>query len=756
MFERYFLQIIGIIIIGDFINSLFRKYIFHIDDNQDIIDRIIVSVIFGYASFVIPMLIVGVLFEGHMDKVVYLHYAIALIIVLRGILSIFTSLHRINLKRPKLNFAEGLILFLIIGIIIDYLFLSIIYSERGWDALHYYFPNSIYFYLSNGIPSGFNPFSFFPTFKPPLNSLFITYSFYVADGQQGQTFSNLHPWVLFVTTSLIVYKYTEKITKKRITSLLSQLIFLMYPLSFFLMYEYSYYQDIPVMLFMVATHYFFTKDSSNKNYLAFIASISASLAILSKMSGYTIFLLIILSINFTWVSKYVKLALTWLITIFLIYNTIFEQYVGYGVVIFGIGIILTKLILNQDTTNKFSLSQLGIFSVFPLLLGSFWIWFMNKIPGISDLLLNLYFRTESKSLAWTFEGLNSPYLTYVENGMRVSFEASIFYILTGSTMALTLMLPKLIGLYKNNKDHSLKIFFFVFFMIWLAYYGRVSARYLSPILPALAIFTAIGLQKLSEIISNKIIPYIFKVQPSYDETIIRKIILIFSASLTLYPFIPLENVFNNFNIRIYNYHSNQFILFVYVFFITMLYILSFKFQIKPRKKTYQRFSVVLVTILILLYVGPQIYTLTNSDFDQQKFNTNLNYAERENYRELVSVIINENIQIIQVILTVNTPGLEYYVTRPVADLMLVSYYEGFDAIKLYNTTEAYDFLVDNGIKLIVKLNQGHVFYDVYTRDYSDITLLSVAVNGSNFELLMENEEFSVFKRLHDGELIIEN
>ena len=47
MFERYILQIVGIIIIGDFINSLIRKYIFHLEGSQDRIDRFIISIILG-------------------------------------------------------------------------------------------------------------------------------------------------------------------------------------------------------------------------------------------------------------------------------------------------------------------------------------------------------------------------------------------------------------------------------------------------------------------------------------------------------------------------------------------------------------------------------------------------------------------------------------------------------------------------------------------------------------------------------------
>ncbi len=673
------------------------------------------------------MTIVGVLFENKLHYVVYTHYTIGLILILLKILGFLKS-PSIDIK-IQINDNERLLLLPVIFISMIYLFISLYYYERGWDALHFYFPNALYFFIVDGIPSGINPLSFFPLFKPPLNSLYITYSLMVGNGTQNSTTAELHPWIFLMGTMLLVYELTFSVLRNRSHSILAALIYLSTPITYFLIYEYAYYQELPVMFFMTASFY---QMSHSGKYNAYIASISAALSILSKLSGYTIILLILLSFS---KNKNTKIFIISIITLFLAHNAAYDKYVGYSVIIILIGIYLIYLSYRRIQATDRTI----VFVTVPTMIGSFWLWFMVSIPKISDQLLKRYISTENTQIITVYNAINNPYIIYIENGMRVSFTASVLYIFTGFGFGLFYSIPKLYAIICSEHPlmNNMKIYTLTFMMFWFAYYGDVSMRYLMPILPMLTVFITVGF-----------IDILKKLKVDEDK-IFTKFIFAITGSFFMYPFLPVDYLLLNANERLYAYHNDQLKLIIYLIIFSYLFRKAILKQWFIPRRQYRIITRITMILFLLLSTAPQLYFFITNPFDQQGFNTDANYAMRENFQQLYEVINELQINTSSIILSVNTPGLEYYTTRTVADLMFLSIADDTYYVDL-NYTQAIELIHDNQIDLVVKLNTKHVYYSTYITSFANLAIMDVVGNPQYpdlFTLVMSNPEFILYARI---------
>ncbi len=738
MIERYLLQIFGIISIGDYTFSFFKNK-FNKELKIDYIDRFLISVIIGYSILLLPMVFIGVLFNGYMQYVAYIYYSLSLISLLFYLIKLSKIASKIYYVKTKITDMEKILILFIVLILTGYTFILLIYYERGWDALHFYFPNAIYFYLSDGIPAGYNPLSFYPTFKPPVNTLLITYSQYINGGGIHHTYANLHALVMIAATTGIVYEIVKRIYNDRNLSLLASIVFLLTPLTYMLVYEYAYYQDIYVMFFMSATFYFLYINNNNSKILILIASLSSMLAILSKLSGYTIFFLVIITFNFKpFNNKFIKILITSTVYLFLVYYTAFNIFIGYSIVIIFLLITTIHYIINNTNTTNFSFISTITFFIFPLLVSIFWIWFMWKIPGISGFLKNTYIAKKHSSIQFNFIPIQDKYTTYPDNGMGISFASSMFYVITGMQMGMTTGLFRIIGFFRNNRFINGKIFMITFFTIWFGYYGRVSARYLTPILPFFSVFTLLGIIELLNLMKL-----------NYNLTISRVIFIITTTVVSIYPFIPFEFLSLQDNVRMYMYYKLITHTILYFIIISLLFILLLKTKVKP-KKFHTKITLLYVIVFSLLMFSPQLYYYQEAGFDKEKFNTSILYVHRPAYNELIEEIKSLDLEITDIILSVNTPGLEYFTGHSVLDLMYISDYTRNTQLNSNDSEVVFNFMVKYNIKIIIKLNKDHVYYQAFVRKYDTMTLFSIVKNDTNFLQIYNNSEFIVFNRINNG------
>ncbi|MDH5645397.1 MAG: glycosyltransferase family 39 protein [Candidatus Heimdallarchaeota archaeon] len=705
-------------------------------------EKHLISIILGYASFVLPMVVVGIFFDNSLHHVVYAHFTIGIILILVNLIRNFFALNTSSFQRIKqISLKNNLLNIAILIILIDYFFILMIYKERGWDALHFYFPNAVYFYNVDDIPSGINPYSLYPIFKPPLNVLYITYSFYVTKGIPGQAFANLHAFVFLIFTALLIHRITMELTSTLIISQTAVLFFLLTPLTYFMIYEYAYYQDLPLMFFYSSAIYFYWKGKDHYS-MQYIGGISTCLAILSKLSGYTVIIVILILFSFSPRYNFFRYIVIFLLTTFLVYNTIFDRFIGTAAILIILALLLIRNIRNEPIQSERNFIHFILSMWLPILFGTFWLFYISQNEVMFEFIKQLYIQRENNEIAWYYVATTDPNLVFMENGMSVTFTASILYYFTGSMMGLTWAVFKFLELIKSRSSTEfafLKSWIFSFLIIWYAYFGNVTSRYLTAILVPTSIITAIGLR-------NLYLRYFHSLNNSHFGLV--SFIIIFSATLSYYPFIPLEYMLiSSINYRLFLYHTNQLMLLTYLcgfmilFFVLSKYINRIDFRSNKTKVN------VSVGLLALFLIAPQIGFMHNSGYDIDKFNEDANFFTRENFQEVINIIRSAS-GISDTIVSVNTPGLEYYLVKTVLDLVLIYDSPLRSVLLTNNLTKLLQDINDFEMNIFVLLEASHVYYEVYVNGIAHIPLIQLILNNTHFENILLNDEFSVYKRIN--------
>ncbi|MCK4973320.1 MAG: phospholipid carrier-dependent glycosyltransferase, partial [Candidatus Heimdallarchaeota archaeon] len=310
---RVILPIVSILGMGFLIVDVFKKKIMKINSSDSLIDYFIESLLFGTIFLVVPMLIISIIADkiGNttiLERFVYVYLAVALAyLIFKIYLWVRRKLPTIVLKEKKIPQGLEVLLQVIIGLMIFFFILQgLVYPLRGWDFLHFYLPNSFRIYLTGQL-GVINELNFMPQFKPPVNILLYAYGFFVTQSEMIQ----LIPLLFLTGTVFLCYKIAkfEGLTKK--SSLLSSIALLATPFTFFLIYEFQYYQEIYITFFTTATYFFFRKflkseNSKNQFYNALLASLALSGCVLSKVSGFVIPFVIFVAMPSDMVGKVIR------------------------------------------------------------------------------------------------------------------------------------------------------------------------------------------------------------------------------------------------------------------------------------------------------------------------------------------------------------------------------------------------------------------------------------------------------------------
>ena len=691
-----------------------------------------------------------------MNRFVYGYFGISLLILIRYIL-IF-----INAIRPD-KFAQiqtwtktnelGVFSYTVILLLAGFVFINLIYPERGWDALHFYFPNGLYFYLTDDIPRDFNVFSFYPTHKPPVSALLLTYNFYINPGFFGQ----LVPILYIVGLSFLIFRMGEEINLPYRYRLVSIITLLLTPAVYMTILEFAYYQELPVSFYYssgLVYYYLFTK--SKRRYHLLISSLGFGLAILSKISGFSFLIILILTFNLKLKmnDKYFRPAFLLLLGVFIVRKAIIEIYIGTGIFI-SILIVLTFIQIFHQ--NRLDLNQLVLLQnrqvlgfLLPLLtlllIGGTWVYHMSQVPGVIDELANLYLFTEKQGIRWSFGSKTNPLETYTENAQGVSFLVSIFSIFVGSQFSLFLLIPKLLGIRRAYYDYpEINLWLGSFLILWLTFFSTVSIRYLSIIWIPLTLLTVIGFKE--------IIDY-FNLQE------IERPLLLLGAGINLlfyYPLIPFEFLSESFHNRIFDYHSSILRLMIYVSVFSLFswimlrqlqkYVINHQGEFNNNKRL-KTITILIGLILIIAPISFQFVQLASVGFDIDEFQSDWAYDNRATVREVSDYLINQQMPLDAITIVVNFPGLSYFIKRPVIDLLFAIRFLDEDQqteLTNENLTEVYQDFVSRNVNYIVELLEGHVYYDVYIARFQSRYPFLVLNNSTYTQLVFSNSEFGLWE-----------
>ena len=762
---RVIIPIVSILAMGFLIVDVFKKKIMKINSSSSLVDYFIESLIFGTMSLVVPMLIIAIIADKIesttiLERFVYVYLSIAFAyLVFKIYLWVRRKLPMLVLKEKK-KIPQGLetLLLIIIGLMILFFTLQgLVYPLRGWDFLHFYLPNSFRIFVTGQLGI-INEFNFMPQFKPPVNILLFAYGFFVTQSEMIQ----LIPLLFLTGIVFLCYKIAklEGLTKK--SSLLSSIALLATPFTFFLIYEFQYYQEIYITFFTTAAYFFFKKFLKSENckeqfYNALLASLALSGCVLSKVSGFVIPLVILVAMPSDMIGKVIRSIIVTGFAFQLIRKSIFEVYLGTGILIFLLCAFCIYLIFSSETL-KFSYNRwlliLGIFSL-PLVAALLWGLHILSVPGVQDYLLNLYVNLQGNQISLSWAGISLPATTtYLENAHVATFVSSSFSILIAAMFAGTWLFFKIFGFIKaHKKNNDLMLWLIFFYVFWQGFFANGSIRYLSPILVPIAIIFAIGIEA--------VVSFFNKRDGQERDGFLASIFILASAYMSLYPILPFEIISEDFHLRWYHAHTNIWSLLGYIILFNLVtFLLIWKenklkisySQIYNKKFNFQKIiSGFLIFIIFFTPFLAQFALLIDTGFDLDEFQMRYSYSTRESYQELVDAINRLGYADNLVILSINTPGLEYYSSQPVIDLFMLGFIENSGLenstfpLGIANVTRTLEFFDQYDISILIALNSSNDWYPAYLdRIYWNYFVYRFMNNNDYFTWRFSNQEYIMY------------
>ncbi len=817
---RVILPIVTILAVGILGTKIVRK-ILQIEKKEKILEQLLEGLIIGTMALVVPMVSIALIAQTMYDlnpeteavyileRFCYLYFAIGLMVIVYYIIKfVRKKLPEMVLKERKYvnPSIEKMQTIITIGIGAAYIILALLYPIRGWDALHFYLPNAFKIYITGRLDR-INELNFMPQFKPPMNILLFVYAFFITATEMIA----LIPIPYFLGTAYLCYKIAkmEGITKKG--ALIATILFLVTPLSYFIVYEYIYYQEIFIMFFTTASYYYLRKvvkkekeennekikeeeknqseigekerneeerneEERNKEeienrkgkinvgnereriFYAMLAAFSLTGGVLSKESGYIIPLILLIALPSDKLGKVVRIAGITAVGAYITRMTLYNVYIGTAIIVIMLVAYCVYLIIKSEKI-MFSWKRwayiIGIYTL-PIMAMGIWLMYMLSIQGVDQILTKLYYETKSNEIILNWRGIIYPESeTYIETAHNASFIAATFAILIAAVFAPGWIILKMIGIkeyHKKNKELSLWLIGYL--ICWLGMFSTISIRYLTPLLVPLSILTAVGVVKIVELMNKR--------DGGKREGYIGILFLALIGFSSTFPVIPIEALAENFNMRWYYTHTQIGSVLLQVAVLnSIVFLLLWKEE--KWKITYKQLhgsikinkrkivAGILIVMVIMLPIMAQMGMITISKFDMNKFHEDYTFFSREAYKELIQGINLLGIPENNIILSINTPGLEYYTARPVLDLFMLTVALGtiIDEkdfpLAIQNTTKMLEFFEKYNITTIVSMNKENgwytAFYNTYYWEYSLYRLLN---HNKLFQYQFSNNEYFVY------------
>jgi len=759
--------------------------------------KLIMTLVFGSATLIIPLVVISVwsigLFYEYMISYITFGYLCGLIWIYKGIRSLVNQLEDFNFIPGSYQMIDK-ILVIIIGVgCAAYFVTQIILPERGYDSLMIYLPEGFLFYQLDKIPP-FDYLTFFPVFKAPLTTILYSFGFYTTKS----SFIRLIPLLFFYGLFLVAYEFGIEIYDDKTKALMITVFVMIMPLTWFMLMMFSYYQDIYLSFFFSSTILFYLKSLHRKhgcNTHSLLAGLSLALTLSTKVNGWTLFLLIPLITPAKGKLKKVILGYLGILSLFLSYQIGTKVFIGLVPVILVISIAVGYLIYtnNSSGNSKYLIPTLSI----GFILGFHWLYGVaTKLPSSFDgKVMNLYVRA-GKTIKWVFDTHSRySYGTIFETVHGIDPIAVILFFFVGIAMCLGWLLPKLIGLLNSKKIHLSVIWLLSYWAIWLAYHGTSSFRYLTPIIIPMCVLVVHGIYNIID----------WMEQHSYLESpeMFRNKLTLYFMAITPFSYtylIPIDpnkavDPITGLQYDLYIYMASIYTLMSPVFFVIGILIgaLPIGWKILQRRnigilnwnissipvllsnrikhrRIIQFLTLIIVLVPVTVASGITFCIMTDNN-DVLAF-----FAENSDpsYREVIDTIIEDG-EPQRAIMVVNMPGLHYFTSQPSLDLYIKhDYVKSF--LESQNITKNLDLLryPDNYIDELkqfgedtpevistqlekmyfgyfVILAKGHQWFRHYYQSYLwNYKFFHILKNDHYFDRLLLNNQYIVYKAKYEN------
>lgn len=681
--------------------------------------------------------------------------------------------------------------FILLGLLLlDYFVLELILPLRGFDALYYYFPEAEVFAQAERITE-INYLSFLPVVKSPLNVLLYVYSYYVT----GELAIQLIPFLFLLGLVILVYDFSMELFDNKSIAMIAAIFILVLPFTYWLMNYWAFYQDLYLCYFFSVTCYFslkLHKSPSNKIF-AVLMCMGMIGALLTKITAWVLPIILLIWLPTGSKEKIIRVAIILILGLFLCVQAATRIFIGVTLpIIVSLG-VMVYIIRKEKVSQYHSRTLIQLIPIgAAIAIGSFWLTNrMSLSKSVWNGLYELYFQF-SQLIQW-FYPLQSldPLLHTLESVHRINFFSATGILLVGTAFVLPWLILKIFALRVFGPITAPLIWILSFFCIWCTYYLDGSMRYLAPIIIPFILCISWGFYQLTLTINNK------------AKQEFMGVLFAFLGCFNIYYLIPLESltVTNqtqeviglSYNQAALNYYSLfpfpfllirilltlcfSFLVFFYINKELTTYYLNvlmkkinlagisklYHYLIPPftRRTNIRWVSKLLVCGIIIIPLVVQSYLLLNVEGDLARFHSIHEYEYRTEYQEIVTIIQQQN-QPFAAILTVRTPGLQFFTRQPVIDI----YYQRqifpsdpfFQSTNLteiievlrnplnHTLTTDFEYDLDVSIRFIVVPSSNNIYYNNYLEQIKSTSHLFQSLeNETYFNLLFGNSDFRLFE-----------
>jgi hypothetical protein len=729
----------------------------------------------GVLIVIIPGIYFGLLPSGNFS----FYYRLLLILCLLSILLIIYDFVNYLFSNSDLNIriSTGLNPFFFLALILAFsllLFNFLLPQLRGFDAFWRYFPESLVYYQLNRIPL-VNYLNFRPITYEPVNTLIYAFSYYLTN-EQNLIFI---PALFFIALIVLVYDISLYYFKEKRKAYISIILFCSLPLIHWLIEYWVFYQELYIVYFFTLSIFCLIKYLSSRDQIyLLLSSITLTLTLLSKISGWVILPIFLFIIPFGKYDKKIKfffLFCLWLVLSVLASTiTFFWLFIPLAVytIIIGYSVYNSSL-----ESNIKKIDYLFIFSLLTIatLAGGYWLYKISqRIPSGYQNPFLIYFGGDY--ISYKFPLITSGYNLILEHSHAADIITSSFVILFGVAFVPSWLLPKIFGFNKFKNNYHLYIWTFIPLMVWLTEFGLVySIRYILPISIPLVIVLTEGVFECWNILRH----YLPKLPTAISSKYIALVALF--GMFNFYPTIPLIFLikFPIDTVQINGALENSYLfnafwyyqLFIGLFSGFLVYILfklssEVKFRDLKSKINFPKFFrfpayfFAFITIIFIM-LAPFSILLTVNNFDINSTNAVFDPTSSKDYQEVVEYLTNENV-INTTIFTVYVPGLSYFTNIPSIDLkedikLIEPLFENNnisidlelfnDPLSFFKQNYSINFPLNNpSLGYVAIPNINHYTYDYFKADFSSkYIFFDLLDNQAFFKKVIDNNQYRLYK-----------
>jgi len=481
-------------------------------------DKFLASMIVGLATILFPLYFVGIIVGNFFTETSIILFSAGLILISTKLKACFNAFSRYirrikNVSSIKISLINFALLVSIQFFTLKYGFLLLVKEIIDYDVATHYLPLARAICQQNMIPLTHQ--GLYIT-GAEGSSILYAWIYAISSSLLAENFRIL-PLFFVLITMLLVYSITKLFLNENVAKL-AVIIFVFMPILDNSLVWFSFYPDIPFTMLATSVFYFLLKYMKTRETVFYIlAGFALGLSSFMKAQALWLFPVILLTFLPSIKNKILRFSVSLLTPfVFLLgvtplsygydsFNEILIKLLNlftyenfwYPFSLFFLGFLIA--IINEQGVkahvflelNKIDLYKM-IVTICSIAAPFYLIWYLRNYFALGTFLWR--FSVKDANFQWAFRILESA---SNRGPSGVFYLASLLFPLTLPALGTAFIIPKLVGatnLIKINEETSpLYAWTIGYFMFAFAYTSVINERFLLPIVPFVAIFSAIGI-----------------------------------------------------------------------------------------------------------------------------------------------------------------------------------------------------------------------------------------------------------------------